>query len=296
MEDKVKGRMHLHLAGFSETEEEEPKYNKMDSRDDLDTLEYYMKEITKIPLLKAEEELELGKKIFEGDRYARNRMIESNLRLVVKIAKAYRGSGLNFEDLINEGNIGLIIAVEKFDYTKNCRFSTYGSWWIKQGIIRAISDKGKTIRIPVHRRETLVKLRKLERQGKSLEEISRILKKPIETLKKILSEELDPVSLDKPIDKEGTTLIELIEDENQYNNQYSNYEATLLREYITRMMEKKLNPQQIKVLKMRYGFEGEPLTLDKVGKKEGLTKERIRQIQKKALEKLRIGLEDLIVD
>jgi RNA polymerase primary sigma factor len=288
MEDKVKGKMSLYIRGFSEDEAEKPKYSKRNPLDHFDTLKCYMKEISRTPLLTAEEEIELGERISNGDESARQMMIKSNLRLVVSIAKDYQNKGLTLMDLISEGNIGLIEAVEKYDYTKNCRFSTYGSWWIKQAIFKSLADKSRVIRIPIHRINLLKRIRRYESEGYSLKEISEMTKKSEEKIKKvILMSEI--VSLDKETDREGQTLIEFIKDENQYGNPV---EEAGIREEIYEIMNEKLSPKQIRIIEMRYGFKGEPLNLEETGKEFGVTGERIRQIQENALEKMRGSLEN----
>jgi RNA polymerase primary sigma factor len=275
---------------FSVVEDEELAYSKRrgPKSKEKDILFSYLKEVSRNPLLTAEEELELGRKITEeGDMDAKKRMIESNLRLVIKIAKAYRGYGLPFTDLINEGNIGLIKATEKFDYNLGFKFSTYGCWWIRQAIIKALHDTGRTIRLPVNKSNTLREILILEKEGKSLEEISRFKEMPIEEIK-YLKSLYSTASLDTEVGEEGTKLIELIEDEKDYDEK----EFIGLKEDITTLMTQILNVREIKIMNMRYGFNGyESLTLEEVGKRLGITRERVRQIQDRAVKKMRARME-----
>ncbi len=259
-----------------------------------DPVRMYLREIGKIPLLSFEEELELAKKILEGDEQAKQRLSEANLRLVVSIAKKYVGRGLLFLDLIQEGNMGLIKAVEKFDYTKGYKFSTYATWWIRQAITRAIADQARTIRIPVHMVETINRLIRtsrllLQRLGRepSPEEIAEEMDMPVERVMEIQKIAQDPVSLETPIGEEDDShLGDFIQDEDSPAPQDS-ASFTLMKEQLEEVMNT-LTPREAKVLKLRFGLEdGRARTLEEVGKEFMVTRERIRQIEAKALRKLR---------
>ena len=259
-----------------------------------DPVRMYLREIGKIPLLSFEEELELAKKILEGDEQAKQRLSEANLRLVVSIAKKYVGRGLLFLDLIQEGNMGLIKAVEKFDYTKGYKFSTYATWWIRQAITRAIADQARTIRIPVHMVETINRLIRtsrllLQRLGRepSPEEIAEEMDMPVERVMEIQKIAQDPVSLETPIGEEDDShLGDFIQDEDSPAPQNS-ASFTLMKEQLEEVMNT-LTPREAKVLKLRFGLEdGRARTLEEVGKEFMVTRERIRQIEAKALRKLR---------
>ena len=259
-----------------------------------DPVRMYLREIGKIPLLTYEEELELAKKVLEGDEDAKKKLSESNLRLVVSIAKKYVGRGMLFLDLIQEGNMGLIKAVEKFDYTKGYKFSTYATWWIRQAITRAIADQARTIRIPVHMVETINKLIRtsrllLQRLGRepSPEEIAEELEMPVEKVMEIQKIAQDPVSLETPIGEEDDShLGDFIQDDDSPAPQDA-AAYTLLKEQLEEVMNT-LTPREAKVLKLRFGLEdGKARTLEEVGKEFDVTRERIRQIEAKALRKLR---------
>jgi len=259
-----------------------------------DPVRMYLREIGKIELLSYDDELELAKKILEGDEEAKQKLAESNLRLVVSIAKKYVGRGLLFLDLIQEGNMGLIKAVEKFDYTKGYKFSTYATWWIRQAITRAIADQARTIRIPVHMVETINKLIRtsrllLQRLGRepSPEEISKEMDMPIDKVMEIQKIAQDPVSLETPIGEEDDShLGDFIQDEDSPAPQDS-ASFTLMKEQLEEVMNT-LTPREAKVLKLRFGLEdGRARTLEEVGKEFEVTRERIRQIEAKALRKLR---------
>ncbi|MBR3672922.1 MAG: RNA polymerase sigma factor RpoD [Clostridia bacterium] len=259
-----------------------------------DPVRMYLREIGKIPLLTYEEELDLAKKVLEGDEEAKQKLAESNLRLVVSIAKKYVGRGMLFLDLIQEGNMGLIKAVEKFDYTKGYKFSTYATWWIRQAITRAIADQARTIRIPVHMVETINKLIRtsrdlLQRLGRepTPEEISKEIELPVEKVLEIQKIAQDPVSLETPIGEEDDShLGDFIQDDDSPAPQDS-VAYTLLKEQLEEVMNT-LTPREAKVLKLRFGLEdGKARTLEEVGKEFMVTRERIRQIEAKALRKLR---------
>ena len=265
-----------------------------DSANTDDPVRMYLREIGKIQLLSYDEELELAKRILQGDEEAKQKLAESNLRLVVSIAKKYVGRGLLFLDLIQEGNMGLIKAVEKFDYTKGFKFSTYATWWIRQAITRAIADQARTIRIPVHMVETINRLIRtsrllLQRLGRepSPEEIAKEMDLPVEKVMEIQKIAQDPVSLETPIGEEDDShLGDFIQDEDSPAPQDS-ASFTLMKEQLDEVMNT-LTPREAKVLKLRFGLEdGRARTLEEVGKEFDVTRERIRQIEAKALRKLR---------
>ena len=259
-----------------------------------DPVRMYLREIGKIPLLSYEEEAELAQRILKGDEEAKQKLAESNLRLVVSIAKKYVGRGMLFLDLIQEGNMGLIKAVEKFDYNKGFKFSTYATWWIRQAITRAIADQARTIRIPVHMVETMNKLIRTSRQllqqnGRepTPEEIAKEMEISVEKVMEIQKIAQDPVSLETPIGEEDDShLGDFIQDEDSPAPQDS-AAHTLLREQLEEVMDT-LTPREAMVLKLRFGLEdGKARTLEEVGKQFDVTRERIRQIEAKALRKLR---------
>ncbi len=259
-----------------------------------DPVRMYLKEIGKVPLLSAEEEIELAKRMELGDEEAKKRLAEANLRLVVSIAKRYVGRGMLFLDLIQEGNLGLIKAVEKFDYKKGYKFSTYATWWIRQAITRAIADQARTIRIPVHMVETINKLMRVSRQlvqelGReaTAEEIAEKMDIPADKVREILKIAQEPVSLETPIgEEEDSHLGDFIQDDNvPVPADAANY--TMLKEQIVEVLCT-LTEREQRVLKLRFGLEdGRPRTLEEVGKEFDVTRERIRQIEAKALRKLR---------
>ena len=259
-----------------------------------DPVRMYLREIGKIPLLSFDEELELAKRVINGDEEAKQKLAESNLRLVVSIAKKYVGRGMLFLDLIQEGNMGLIKAVEKFDYTKGYKFSTYATWWIRQAITRAIADQARTIRIPVHMVETINRLIRtsrhlLQQLGRepTPEEIAKEMDMSVEKVMEIQKIAQDPVSLETPIGEEDDShLGDFIQDEDSpAPHDAASY--TLLREQLEEVMNT-LTPREAKVLKLRFGLEdGKARTLEEVGKEFDVTRERIRQIEAKALRKLR---------
>lgn len=259
-----------------------------------DPVRMYLKEIGKVPLLTAEEEVELAQRMEEGDMEAKKKLAEANLRLVVSIAKRYVGRGMLFLDLIQEGNLGLIKAVEKFDYKKGYKFSTYATWWIRQAITRAIADQARTIRIPVHMVETINKFVRVQRQllqelGREPypEEIAKQMNMPVERVREIQKISLEPVSLETPIgEEEDSHLGDFIQDDN-VPVPADAAAFTLLREQLEEVLGT-LTEREQKVLKLRFGLEdGRARTLEEVGKEFKVTRERIRQIEAKALRKLR---------
>ena len=259
-----------------------------------DPVRMYLKEIGKVPLLSAEEEIELAQKMEEDDEEAKKKLAEANLRLVVSIAKRYVGRGMLFLDLIQEGNLGLIKAVEKFDYRKGYKFSTYATWWIRQAITRAIADQARTIRIPVHMVETINKLIRVSRQllqelGRepSPEEIAEEMNMPVERVREILKISQEPVSLETPIgEEEDSHLGDFIQDDN-VPVPADAAAFTLLKEQLVEVLNT-LTEREQKVLRLRFGLDdGRARTLEEVGKEFNVTRERIRQIEAKALRKLR---------
>ena len=259
-----------------------------------DSVRMYLKEIGKVPLLSAEEEIELAKKMEQGDENAKKRLAEANLRLVVSIAKRYVGRGMLFLDLIQEGNLGLIKAVEKFDYRKGYKFSTYATWWIRQAITRAIADQARTIRIPVHMVETINKLIRVSRQllqelGRepTPEEIAEEMDMPVDRVREILKISQEPVSLETPIgEEEDSHLGDFIQDDN-VPVPADAAAFTLLKEQLVEVLGT-LTEREQKVLRLRFGLDdGRARTLEEVGKEFNVTRERIRQIEAKALRKLR---------
>ena len=259
-----------------------------------DPVRMYLKEIGKVPLLSAEEEIELAKKMEQGDENAKKRLAEANLRLVVSIAKRYVGRGMLFLDLIQEGNLGLIKAVEKFDYRKGYKFSTYATWWIRQAITRAIADQARTIRIPVHMVETINKLLRVSRQllqelGRepTPEEIAEEMDMPVDRVREILKISQEPVSLETPIgEEEDSHLGDFIQDDN-VPVPADAAAFTLLKEQLVEVLGT-LTEREQKVLRLRFGLDdGRARTLEEVGKEFNVTRERIRQIEAKALRKLR---------
>ena len=259
-----------------------------------DPVKMYLKDIGRVPLLSAEEEVELAKRMQENDVAAKKRLSEANLRLVVSIAKRYVGRGMLFLDLIQEGNLGLMKAVEKFDYQKGFKFSTYATWWIRQSITRAIADQARTIRIPVHMVETINKLTRIQRvllqelgREPLPEEIAERMGVTVERVREIQKIAQDPVSLETPIgEEEDSHLGDFIEDEKTMTPSES-VAFTMLKEQLLGVLDT-LTPREEKVLRLRYGIDdGKPRTLEEVGKEFNVTRERIRQIEAKALRKLR---------
>jgi len=259
-----------------------------------DPVKVYLKEIGRVPLLSAEEEVELAIRMSEGDVTAKKRLSEANLRLVVSIAKRYVGRGMQFLDLIQEGNLGLIKAVEKFDHTKGFKFSTYATWWIRQAITRAIADQARTIRIPVHMVETINKVKKVNSQllhenghEPTNEQIAEKLEMPVEKVREIMRVAQEPVSLETPIgEEEDSHLGDFIPDEDApAPSDVASH--TMLKEQLAEVLST-LTPREEKVLRLRFGLEdGRSRTLEEVGKEFNVTRERIRQIEAKALRKLR---------
>ncbi len=259
-----------------------------------DPVKVYLKEIGRVPLLSPEEEIDLAIKITEGDSEAKKRLCQANLRLVVSIAKRYLGRGMLFLDLIQEGNLGLLKAVDKFDYTKGFKFSTYATWWIRQAITRAIADQGRTIRIPVHMVETINKVKKISSQllhqnghEPTADEIALEIDMPVDKVRDIMRVAQEPVSLETPIgEEEDSHLGDFIPDDDAPAPADA-ASHTLLREQLNEVLDT-LTPREEKVLRLRFGLEdGRSRTLEEVGKEFNVTRERIRQIEAKALRKLR---------
>lgn len=279
--------------GYEKTaEESENSFTERGNAED--PVRMYLKEIGRIPLLSSEEEIELAKRMEEGDEEAKKKLSEANLRLTVSIAKRYSGRGMQFLDLIQEGNLGLIKAVEKFDYRKGYKFSTYATWWIRQSITRAIADQARTIRIPVHMVETMNRVnrtsrRLLQEYGRepTPEEIAEAMNLPVERVLEISKISQEPVSLETPIgEEEDSHLGDFIQDEH-IPVPADETAHTLLREQLEKVMDT-LSEREQKVLALRFGLEdGKPHTLEEVGREFQVTRERIRQIEAKALRKLR---------
>ena len=278
----------------SEHDEDDESLLSVDGINIDDPVKVYLKEIGRVPLLTPEEEVELAERMAKGDPAARKRLSEANLRLVVSIAKRYVGRGMQFLDLIQEGNLGLIKAVEKFDHTKGFKFSTYATWWIRQAIPRAIADQARTIRIPVHMVETINKVKKVSSQllhknghDPSAEEIAEELDMPIDKVREIMRVAQEPVSLETPIgEEEDSHLGDFIEDSDAPAPADA-ASHTLLKEQLEDVLST-LTPREKKVLELRFGLEdGRNRTLEEVGKEFNVTRERIRQIEAKALRKLR---------
>ncbi len=293
----VEGENHKTLPHERPLAEEEPAKNapKLDLtvEPSLDSLRLYLREIGKVPLLTADQEVYLAKRIERGDMYAKTQMTEANLRLVVSIAKGYLGRGLSFLDLIQEGSLGLIRAVEKFDYRKGYKFSTYATWWIRQAVTRAIADKARTIRIPVHMVEKLNKVVHIERQlvqrlGREPrpDEIADELEMTTEEVREILRMAQHPISLEKPIgEEEDSELGDFVEDENTETPDEA-ASLTLRRSDIEQALSS-LPDRERRVIELRFGLTGkQPCTLEEVGKAFGVTRERIRQIENNTLKKL----------
>ena len=290
----------------AEFEDVENEVSQMDNNEDVDKVlsqeglaiddpvRMYLKEIGKVPLLDADRELLLAQKMSEGDQRAKQELVEANLRLVVSIAKRYVGKGMFFLDLIQEGNLGLMKAVEKFDYTKGYKFSTYATWWIRQAITRAIADQARTIRIPVHMVETIHKVSRVSRQllqerghEASADEIAEVIGMSPEKVREIMKIAQDPVSLETPIgEEEDSHLGDFIpDDDSPAPADAASY--ALLREQLSEVLHT-LTPREEHVLKLRFGLDdGRTRTLEEVGKEFNITRERIRQIEAKALRKLR---------
>jgi RNA polymerase primary sigma factor len=291
----VEGEQHKHPPHEQPEPAEEEKAPKLDLtvEPSLDSLRLYLREIGKVPLLTADQEVYLAKRIERGDMIAKRQMIEANLRLVVSIAKAYLGRGLSFLDLIQEGSLGLIRAVEKFDYRKGYKFSTYATWWIRQAVTRAIADKARTIRIPVHMVEKLNKVVHIERQlvqrlGREPrpDEIGLELEISTEEVREILRMAQHPISLEKPIgEEEESELGDFVQDD-QAESPFDTASLSLRKEDIDRALDS-LPARERKVIELRFGLNGDPpCTLEEVGRAFGVTRERIRQIENNTLKKL----------
>ena len=282
---------------MDEEEEEDIDLDAIDLLDGVgteDPVRMYLKEIGTVPLLTAEEELKLAKRKSEGDQAAKERLIEANLRLVVSIAKRYTGRGMSFLDLVQEGNLGLIKGVEKFDYTKGYKLSTYATWWIRQSVTRALADQARTIRVPVHMVETINKMSKMQRKltlelgyEPSVAELAKALDMSEEKVMEIMQIAREPASLETPIGEEDdSNLGDFVADNNAVTPE-GNVESVMLREHIDSLLED-LKERERQVIVLRFGLEdGHPRTLEEVGKEFNVTRERIRQIEAKALRKLR---------
>lgn len=280
-----------------EEEEEEIDLDAIDLLEGIgteDPVRMYLKEIGTVPLLTAEEELRLAKKKAEGDEYAKERLIEANLRLVVSIAKRYTGRGMSFLDLVQEGNLGLIKGVEKFDYTKGYKLSTYATWWIRQSVTRALADQARTIRVPVHMVETINKMSKMQRKltlelgyEPSVTELAAALDMSEDKVMEIMQIAREPASLETPIGEEDdSNLGDFVADNNVLTPE-GNVESVMLREHIDALLGD-LKERERQVIVLRFGLEdGHPRTLEEVGREFNVTRERIRQIEAKALRKLR---------
>lgn len=287
-EDQINEELPIDVNNLENLENTDVKVN--------DSVKLYLKEIGRVQLLKPKEETELAKRIAEGDQRAKQQLIEANLRLVVSIAKHYIGRGMQFLDLIEEGNLGLMKAVEKFDYTKGFKFSTYATWWIRQAITRAIADQARTIRIPVHMVETINKITRVQRQlvqelGRepTAEEISAKMEGALtpDRIREITSLALEPVSLESPIGEEDDShLGDFVEDKDSVSpTEYTT--KSMIRDALYNVMND-LTDREERVLRLRYGLDdNRPRTLEEVGKEFGVTRERIRQIEAKAIRKLR---------
>ena len=294
---------YINTAEFEDVEAEAAQADNSEEVDKVltqeglaidDPVRMYLKEIGKVPLLDADRELLLAQKMSEGDQRAKQELVEANLRLVVSIAKRYVGKGMFFLDLIQEGNLGLMKAVEKFDYTKGYKFSTYATWWIRQAITRAIADQARTIRIPVHMVETIHKVSRVSRQllqerghEATADEIAEVIGMSPEKVREIMKIAQDPVSLETPIgEEEDSHLGDFIpDDDSPAPSEAASY--ALLREQLSEVLHT-LTPREEHVLKLRFGLDdGRTRTLEEVGKEFNITRERIRQIEAKALRKLR---------
>ena len=295
IEQVYKALPEMGVSIFDEDERDKELFEQALSDIGLDDpVKMYLKDIGRVPLLSSDEEIELARKMQDGDEEAKRRLSEANLRLVVSIAKRYVGRGMLFLDLIQEGNLGLMKAVEKFDYQKGFKFSTYATWWIRQAITRAIADQARTIRIPVHMVETINKLTRVSRlltqkygREPTPAEIAKEMNVSEERVREIQKIAQDPVSLETPIgEEEDSHLGDFIEDETTVTPSDS-VSTTMLKETLLSVLNS-LTPREEKVLRLRYGVDdGRPRTLEEVGKEFNVTRERIRQIEAKALRKLR---------
>lgn len=286
-----------HFRAAEDEEEEEIDLEAIDLLDGIgteDPVRMYLKEIGTVPLLTAEEEMRLAKRKSEGDPIAKERLIEANLRLVVSIAKRYTGRGMSFLDLVQEGNLGLIKGVEKFDYTKGYKLSTYATWWIRQSVTRALADQARTIRVPVHMVETINKMSKMQRKltlelgyEPSVPELAEALDMTEEKVMEIMQIAREPASLETPIGEEDdSNLGDFVADSNAVTPE-GNVESVMLKEHIDTLLED-LKEREKQVIVLRFGLaDGHPRTLEEVGKEFNVTRERIRQIEAKALRKLR---------
>ena len=284
------------LKGDDEDEEEVDlnAINLLEGIGTEDPVRMYLKEIGTVPLLSAEEELNLAKRKSEGDQHAKDRLIEANLRLVVSIAKRYTGRGMSFLDLVQEGNLGLIKGVEKFDYTKGYKLSTYATWWIRQSVTRALADQARTIRVPVHMVETINKMSKMQRKltlelgyEPSVAELASALEMTEEKVMEIMQIAREPTSLETPIGEEDDSNLGDFVADNNITTPEENVESVMLREHIDTLLQD-LKERERQVIILRFGLEdGHPRTLEEVGKEFNVTRERIRQIEAKALRKLR---------
>ncbi len=282
---------------LKDSEEEEIDLDAIDLLEGIgteDPVRMYLKEIGTVPLLSADEEMELAKKKAEGDETAKDRLIEANLRLVVSIAKRYTGRGMSFLDLVQEGNLGLIKGVEKFDYTKGYKLSTYATWWIRQSVTRALADQARTIRVPVHMVETINKMSKMQRKltlelgyEPTVAELAEALEMSEDKVMEIMQIAREPASLETPIGEEDdSNLGDFVADNNVVTPE-GNVESVMLREHIDALLGD-LKERERQVIVLRFGLEdGHPRTLEEVGKEFSVTRERIRQIEAKALRKLR---------
>lgn len=276
-----------------EAEEEDPVLTKEDSFTE-DSVRLYLREIGRVKMIKPDEEIELARRIAKGDEEAKKKLIQANLRLVISIAKKYVNRGLPFQDLIQEGNLGLIRAAEKFDHTKGFKFSTYATWWIRQAISRGLADKSRTIRVPVHMVESINKMKKMsarlaqELGRKPTEtELAQSLELPVNKVQEIIQADREPISMEMPLNRdEETYLGDLIED-NESSRPDANTEEQLMRQDLNRMLSQ-LTPRERDIMHLRYGLEdGRQRTLEEVGRLFNITRERVRQIEHKAFRKLR---------
>ncbi len=286
--------LQIDVVGVSEPEEEKEVVQEAAREISTDSLQLFLKDIGKVDLLTAAQEVELAKRIERGDHGAKQEMVEANLRLVVSIAKRYRNQGLPFLDLIQEGTIGLVRAAEKFDYRKGFKFSTYATWWIRQAVARALADKARTIRMPVHVVEKLNKIVRSERKLRAElcreptpDEVARDLDLPVDEVEQIMRSAQTPVSLEKPVgDEEESEFGHFLQDENVPLPDEA-AEVAMRKETLRKILST-LSHRERRVLELRYGLDGEhPRTLDEVGRTFNVTRERIRQIENQSLKKLR---------